>query len=44
VWIDVHTGLPVRRVGFDGDLVVVTETYTLTLDKKPDPRTFELPR
>jgi outer membrane lipoprotein-sorting protein len=48
VWIDLKTGLPVKRlltmeVG-PGEKITLTETYgKLVLDEKLDPKTFELP-
>ena len=44
VWIDLKTGLPVKRLVSDNNLTWFTETYELTLDGKLDPKKFELPR
>lgn len=44
LWIDLKTGLPVKRLVLDGALPWFTETYELTLDGKLDPKMFELPR
>lgn len=48
VWIDVKSGLPVKRVatGTEGDMkFTITETYTkLTLDGKIDDKEFALPK
>jgi hypothetical protein len=44
VWIDLKTGLPVKRLVSDGGLPWFTETYELTLDGKLDPKVFELPK
>jgi outer membrane lipoprotein-sorting protein len=45
VWIDVKTGLPVKRVVTTAkDTMTVVETYRkLTLDAQPDVKKFELP-
>jgi hypothetical protein len=44
LWIDLKTGLPVKRLVSDGGLPWFTETYELTLDGKLDPKMFELPK
>ena len=47
VWIDLKTGLPVKRLvtsEVGKEKTEVTETYgKLTLDEKLDPKTFEIP-
>jgi hypothetical protein len=47
VWIDLKTGLPVKRLvtGGEGEeKLAYCETYNLTLDGKLDPKMFELPK
>jgi hypothetical protein len=44
MWIDLKTGLPVKRLVSDGGLPFFTETYELRLDGKLDPEIFKLPR
>jgi outer membrane lipoprotein-sorting protein len=45
VWIDLKTGVPVkRRVGEEANKVWITETYEITLDGKVDTKKFELLR
>lgn len=44
VWIDLETELPVKRLVSDGGLPWFTETYELTLDRKLNPKMFELPK
>ena len=44
VWIDLKTGLPVKRqVGEGAEKVWYSETYEVRLDGKLDPKMFELP-
>ena len=45
LWIDLKTGLPVKRqVGTGVAKVWYTETYQVKLNDKLDPKTFELPK
>lgn len=48
LWLDVKTGLPVKRIvtdGVAGERMTVTETYgKFTLDEKVDVKTFDLTR
>jgi WD40 repeat protein len=48
LWLDVRTGLPVKRIvteGVAGEKMRVTETYgKLALDEKVDARRFDLPK